>query len=93
MRDLITCIERFDYMCDNNICRQFLPTVESYGGGAGLVILRGEAPFGLSNVVPAVGGRTPPPYLRLTLPDFACSNCCVLYIPSATIQHIKPKIA
>lgn len=33
------------------------------------------------------------PYLTWILPFFASSNCSVLYIESAIIQHIRPMIA
>ena len=32
-------------------------------------------------------------YFTFIFPDFASLNSCVLYIPSAMIQHNKPKIA
>jgi len=46
--------------CVEIIRRLFLPTVNIYGGGAWVLFYGAAAPVGLSNVVPAVGGRNPP---------------------------------
>jgi hypothetical protein len=51
--------------CVEIIRRLFLPTVNIYGGGAWVLFYGAAAPVGLSNVVPAVGGRNP----RGTPPD------------------------
>jgi hypothetical protein len=40
-----------------------------------------------------MGVDTRLPYLTWILPFFASSNCSVLYIESAIIQHIRPMIA
>jgi len=58
--------------------------------------LGAEPPLGHRAELPVAGGRNPqrnPPYFTFTLPAFASSNCSVLYIASAIIQHISPIIA
>ena len=48
-----------------SILTLYASPVKSYGGGGRGGFLWGEAPFGLSNVVPSLGGGTPLDYLQL----------------------------
>ena len=89
-------------MIPPSIFTLYASPVKSYGGDAGVGV--GMPGWGVGRGCLGGGGyrryfelrqrlSNRANYFKLTLPDFAWFNSVVLYIPSAMIQHNRPKIA